>query len=108
MLGHTSGRGGIGGAGIGAGKGGVGRGGIGDQNNRGRGFGMTEPYGDRAQTGGYRISGYGGYGYNGGYGGGYGDQNRGNWGGKEGGSRGTPRQFAQTPRNRITIGPTIN
>ena len=29
-------------------------------------------------------------------------------GGEEGGSRGTPRQFTQTPHNRITIGPTIN
>ena len=66
MLGHTSGRGGIGGAGVGAGRGGVGRGGVGEQNNRGRGFGMSRPYGDRTQTGGYRISGYGGYGYNGG------------------------------------------
>ena len=28
-------------------------------------------------------------------------------GGEEGGSRGTPRQFTQTPHNRITTGPTI-
>ena len=100
MPGYTSGRGGLGGAGIGAGRGGVGRGGVGD--NRGRGFGMSRPYGDRPQTGEYRISRYGGYGYIGGYGGGDGDPNRGNWGGEEGGSRGTPRQFTQHPHNRIT------